>query len=189
MDPGLVPFGLHSDTKELLDVHDVPKGKGCACICASCGMPLVARQGPIRDWHFAHLSRGEGAAVQRECKYSFLVSVRLMAKQLLGKEMTVRLPAYYGQTHLAPNSHSREPIRFLVTEASSVAVRNLQTDTPVNGVTVDMLGKVGDYELAIYLQHKGRPVPDALGECTSESCGIIAISLDQTRDLFSRSDR
>lgn len=185
IDLSLVPFGFHSDTRELLDVHEVPKGKGCACTCPSCGMPLVARQGSVREWHFAHQSRGASATAQRECEYSFFVSVRLMAKQLLEGKMTVSLPALYGHTHSLSYAHPREVAReFLVTEASSVTLRDLQTDVPVNGVTVDIQGKVGNYSLAIYLAYKGRPVPDLLRNSTNQSCGIIAISLDRTRILF-----
>lgn len=190
IDLNLVPFGLQTDTRDLLDVHEVPKGKGCGCTCPSCGMPLVARQGRIREWHFAHLSRDARAIAQRECEYSFFVSVKLMAKQLLGEEMTLRLPAYYGSTHPPSFARPREgAFRFLVTKARSITLGDLQTDVSVDGVTVDIQGNVGDYSLAIYLAHKGRPVPASLRASVDPSCGIIAISLDRTRILFRESRR
>lgn len=153
-------------------------------------MPLVARQGNVREWHFAHLSRGAGATAQNECEYSFFVSVRLMTKQLLGGEMTARLPAYYGPTRPPSYAHPHEgAFRFLVTKEKSITLQNLRTEVPVNGVTVDIQGKVGDYFLAIYLSHKGRPVPEPLRASTGASCGVITISLDRTRSLFRESRR
>ena len=148
-------------------------------------MPLIARQGNVREWHFAHHSRTAGASIERECEYSFFVSVRLMAKQLLGSEFTVSLPAYYGPTHPPLYAPPREgTFRFLVTQASQIVLQNLRTDASLAGVTIDISGKVGEYELAIYLTHPGRPISEALGEEASRSHGVIALSLDRTRALF-----
>jgi len=113
-----------------------------------------------------------------------------MAKQLLGGEMTVSLPAYYGPTHPPSYAHPREEaLRFLVTKERSITLRDLRTDVPVNGVTVDIQGKIGNYYLAIYLTHNGRPIPESLRECANPSWGVIAISLDRTRILFRESRR
>ena len=45
------------------------------------------------------------------------------------------------------------------------------------------------YEFAIYLTHHGRPVPEPLRHVTDGKYGIIALSLDRTREIFSRSKR
>ena len=60
--------------------------------------PLVARQGEVREWHFAHFTGGISSPTERPCEFSFYVSVRMMARQLLDRELTISLPAYYGVT-------------------------------------------------------------------------------------------
>lgn len=42
------PFG------NLVHVAEVPRGLRCECICLDCGKRMIARQGPVRTWHFAH---------------------------------------------------------------------------------------------------------------------------------------
>ena len=50
----IVPFGQCGD--RLLAVEEVKMGLDCGCVCPSpyCGKPLVARQGDVKVWHFAH---------------------------------------------------------------------------------------------------------------------------------------
>lgn len=69
----------------IVSIHDVPKGKACNCCCPECGEIVIARQGDVRQWHFAHASgadcggTGEGALHQA-------------AKQILLDEKWVTLP-------------------------------------------------------------------------------------------------
>ena len=88
-----IPFGLASDDGSLVDVENVPRGAKCGCVCPSCKTPLVARQGGEKEWHFAHASQRIYKRTKNECQYSFYVSVRLMARQLIGDEITMRLQA------------------------------------------------------------------------------------------------
>jgi len=89
-----IPFGLRESDGAIIDVHAVPRGRGCGCICPSCRTPLVARQGREKVWHFAHASRNVYERTAQECDYSFYVSVRLMARQLIGSDLVLALPEY-----------------------------------------------------------------------------------------------
>ena len=42
--------------------EEVVRGMGCECVCPDprCGHPLVARQGDVKVWHFAHASDRRG---------------------------------------------------------------------------------------------------------------------------------
>lgn len=53
----LIPFGMKQPGHLLVDVSEVDRGKNCNCICPSCKTPLIARQGDIKEWHFAHASK------------------------------------------------------------------------------------------------------------------------------------
>lgn len=35
-------------------IREVANGAGCGCRCPDCGKPLIARQGEVMAWHFAH---------------------------------------------------------------------------------------------------------------------------------------
>ncbi len=49
----LIPYGMDSVGK-MVHVNDVPSGKSCGLYCPSCGGPLVAKKGSIRQHHLAH---------------------------------------------------------------------------------------------------------------------------------------
>ncbi|EAW2474455.1 hypothetical protein L2D25_26470 [Salmonella enterica subsp. enterica serovar Muenchen] len=55
-----IPFGLERDTGKLLAITDVARGSACGCLCPGCKTPLVARQGEINLWHFAHATDMSG---------------------------------------------------------------------------------------------------------------------------------
>ena len=90
IDLNLIPFGLRKRDGKFLDVAEVPRGKRCGCICPSCKTPLVARHGEIKEWHFAHVSRSVYAQTKKECEFSFFVSARMMARQIIGERLEIR---------------------------------------------------------------------------------------------------
>ncbi len=74
----LIPFAFSKTLKKLVDVDEVTRGLSCYCICPSCKMTLQAKQGEVNEHHFAHAHKAETI-----CHYSYWVSVRDMAKQIL----------------------------------------------------------------------------------------------------------
>ena len=74
----LIPFAFSNILNKLVDVDEVENGKKCNCICPSCKMTLNAKQGEVNEHHFAHAHKAETI-----CHYSYWVSVRDMAKQIL----------------------------------------------------------------------------------------------------------
>lgn len=50
----------HSSGK-MIDIADAQNGLGCDCTCACCGEALIARQGKIKAWCFAHQSGSDCA--------------------------------------------------------------------------------------------------------------------------------
>lgn len=81
-----IPFGLHKETKRFIGIDEVEKGLRCECICPSCRMKLIARKGDKNIDHFAHYKEAK-----KGCDYSYWVSIRSMAKQLIEKELYVSL--------------------------------------------------------------------------------------------------
>lgn len=66
-------------------VDDVSRGLACDCLCPSCGEKVIARQGEIREWHFAHSSGVE-------CDGAAESALHLAAKQILVDKRGMNLP-------------------------------------------------------------------------------------------------
>lgn len=81
----LQSFGVTSDGR-VVSVEDVRRGKACDCCCPECGEVLIARQGDVRAWHFAHDS-GAG------CTGAAEGALHRAAKQLLVEAGSVLVPA------------------------------------------------------------------------------------------------
>lgn len=77
---------------QCVGINEVERGRKCGCICAACGHQLVARQGEIRAWHFAH-------DVQSDCKSMGETHIHLAAKQILRDRKKIVLPAFHGREY------------------------------------------------------------------------------------------
>lgn len=66
-------------------VEEVSRGLSCECTCTCCGDRVIARQGEVREWHFAHAS-GE------ECAGAAESALHHAAKQVLLDNKGTSLP-------------------------------------------------------------------------------------------------
>lgn len=183
----LIPFGQKSDGS-FVDIAHVEKGKNCNCTCPSCHMPLIAKQGDIKEWHFAHLSNKESIdRTENACEYSFFVSVHLMAMQLIKDHLSMALPALKGRIF-------SESIRdcggtsisetFTVTETKNIKLSNVEVKKSVSGKVADIVGIIGNYSFVIVFSYPGREIPMEYENPADKKCGIIEVSLDATQSLF-----
>lgn len=76
-----------SASDQMIDVVDAKNGLKCECTCTCCGDRLVARQGPVKVWHFAHES---GA----DCAGGVESALRLAAKQIIKDEGLIFVGSY-----------------------------------------------------------------------------------------------
>ena len=74
-------------------VSEVERGAACACFCPVCGSPLIAKQGTIKEWHFAH----EGSQERVECEVGALNMLRRIVAEMLQRCRTMELPPYTQQ--------------------------------------------------------------------------------------------
>jgi len=186
-DFNLIPFGFNPIDETFVDVEDVPRGVKCGCICPACKTPLIARQGEEKEWHFAHASRKVYSKTQKECEFSFYLSVRMMARQIIGNELDIRLPEYQdsvSQYVPALGYSLHEP--FLVTESKEICLTNVEVETSFGGVAVDIVGYISDFKFVIYFTHPGRIIPQELKSPTDYHCGVISIALDELRSSIFR---
>lgn len=187
MDLTLVPFGYSESEDRLVDVHQVQSGKLCGCICPSCKAPLIARKGTKKAWHFAHDSSSEIFKELEKCTYSFYVSARMMARQLIGDSLEVALPGY--EIYLSekiPVSHRLVQVSEYVTKHRKVQLSDVVLDADINGQRFDILGYVEGHALAFIFTYPGRDDLERLGSYDDRKSGVVAISLDGLRDEFRR---
>ncbi|AWK43991.1 hypothetical protein GPY51_10415 [Photorhabdus laumondii subsp. laumondii] len=47
-------YAISNETKRLLHVDDAKNGRKCNCVCPGCDDQMIAKQGKIKEHHFAH---------------------------------------------------------------------------------------------------------------------------------------
>jgi len=77
-------FALNND-EIITSIREVQRGLNCNCTCPSCGASLIAKQGKVRDWHFAH-------AAKYNCVNGAESSLHLAAKQFVAQESQILIP-------------------------------------------------------------------------------------------------
>ncbi len=180
-----IPFGLRDSDNALVDVYDVPNGKKSGCVCPSCYTPLEARQGDINVWHFAHSSKKVYNKTKNECEYSFYLSVRLMARQLIGRQIKLSLPECTGTIEYFEGVLGFAQWKeFLVSKEQDIILDDLEVENTFSGVAVDLIGTIGTFKFVVYFTHPERNVPDDLFKPSDSKCGIIRISLDLLQTQF-----
>lgn len=187
MDLTLVPFGYSVSEDRLVDVHQVPSGKLCGCICPSCKAPLIARKGTKKVWHFAHDSNSEIFNNLEKCTYSFFVSARMMARQLIGNNLVVTLPKY--EIHFTEEKSSSDRsvhVSELVTKSRQIQLVDVVLDSEIDGHRFDILGYIEGHALAFLFTHPGRTGFDNLDNFDDSKFGVVEIALDNLTDEFRR---
>ncbi len=161
--PDLRFNGLHYGIAngKLLHVSEVPRGRSCGCMCPSCGANLVAKQGRIREHHFAH-STGE------PCRHAGETALHLAAKDTLEKKRELVLPAvelrFDGGRVLPIASESRYQI-----ESVSVEQR-------VAGIVPDIVARIGGRRLYVEIRVTHGVDDRKLGKI--KRMGISAVEID-----------
>lgn len=186
-----IPFGLSESKNEFVDVHDVPNGIKCLCICPSCRLQLIARQGDFNRWHFAHSGK-KNKKIDKECEYSFYVSVRSMAKQIVKSGLSISTPEQFENLRmLAPRIGSpsfSDEVEFIkvyqITKKGVITLESVKKEYVFEGVTVDIIGEFKHYPIVIYFSHPNRQPPDSLRLPDNKMCGVIEIDLRETLKIF-----
>ena len=177
MNVNLIPFALRRHDQQIVSVDDVERGLASDCVCPSCGLPLVARKSDsqIKAPHFAHHTRGHQVP-DKECDFSFAVSVRLMMHQLSTQgKLEFKTPRL---------DKTRTTLSIEQCQSRLIDIENLQVDVDFEGVPVDMATEVKGHKLIIYLTHKGRRVPESLRHPKDNKCGIISLDVDGLEEQF-----
>jgi hypothetical protein len=181
----LIPFGLDATSGQLVEVGSVKRGNACGCICPSCKTPLVARHGDEKEWHFAHRSQKVHNETQKECEYSFAVSIRLMIRQLSNNGLKFRTPRFERSMPVfSEYSYESADFGYLVTEESLLILEEVQVGVQFCGVTVDVLGLVKNVPFVVFVTYKERRLPFELKNPSMTKCGVVELNVNVVPRLF-----
>ncbi len=184
-DGTLIPFGLRSSDGILVDVEAVENGSRCGCVCPSCGAPLVARQGDVNIWHFGHAARGPSDQFGNVCEYSFYVSVRRMAQQIIRSGAPLALPKYQDEFRLGRDRLGYPQVHtFTITASRTVHLANVAIEGRYDGVELDVVGHVGGFVFGAFLSCPGRDVPETVRALSGPKLGVVVLKLDGLRQRF-----
>lgn len=185
----LIPFGLDTESGQLVDVGSAKRGNACGCICPSCETPLVARHGDEKEWHFAHRSQKVHAETRKECEYSFAVSVRLMIRQLSNDGLKFRTPRLERSLPVfSEYSYKSAEFGYLVTEESVLTLKEVQVGAQFCGVTVDVLGLVEGVPFVVFVTYKDRALPSELKSPSIIKCGVVELNVGAVPRLFKQEE-
>jgi len=136
----LQSFGLTSDGR-LVSVEDVGRGKTCECCCPECGEVLIARQGDVRAWHFAHASGGD-------CQGAAEGALHMAAKQLVVQEKHILVPALEAQeSHRLVDGRLGEV--SLVRPAETWELSGIREEVSVGAYRIDVAGDYAGHPVFI----------------------------------------
>ncbi len=135
----LIPFALSLETNLLVDVADVQSGKKCGCVCPSCKIPLIAKKGDVKDWHFSHDSKFIEKDQELSCDYSWNIAVQMMIKQLLLEGTILALPDY--RVNFQSMDYHKPKREIKITDSSIVDYNNPELKSHACDITLEVKKK------------------------------------------------
>ncbi len=128
----------------IVSVEEVERGQACECTCPCCHGSLIARQGDVRVWHFAH-------ATGADCEGGAESALHLAAKAVIERAGGIMLPSMsVKRTHVLADG------RRATADASRpdtwVDLYEVKTEVDLGTVIPDVIGRTAD---AAYLIEVG----------------------------------
>ncbi len=186
----VIPFCIRASDGVEVDIFDVERGLACECICPSCNAPLIARKGDINDWHFAHASKDGHRREVTDCEFSFFVSVRMMSRKILGMTDHIELPEGLVHTSFNGQYHGKKHVYTLpYAKRTTFKPDRVQVEAVWNGMHVDALMALGEYQLAIFFRCPDKPATYNYSSNKPENTGVLEIDLTNCRELLYGHDR
>ena len=179
-----IPFGWHAQSQRMVLPNQVARGQACECTCIACNTGLIARQGPIRIWHFAHGS-------DTNCEHAAEAAIHRMAKQLVVDRGEIYVPAR--QINRAIYGKQRvweETLTVLVQSAGlhPIAEPVSERSIGLHGVVgesyrPDVLGELDGLPIAIEIHNTHAVDDDKLAWLKEHRYSLLEIDVADIADL------
>ena len=166
-------FARRAGSDTYVDVGEVPRGLACGCVCALCGGELIARQGDVLVWHFAH---APDAPCTRSPDRAAIGALVAMIGQVLAEPTALALPAYTVRVDSTPGARTS-------IELHVAAERRVTFDAVEGANDVPLLCRLGAHKLELVFEtRETRASPGADGR------GRIALELDAIAEALDDPD-
>lgn len=117
-------------------IDEVKRGLACECRCPVCDGPVMAKQGDVKGWHFAHVSG-------TECQHAGETALHLAAKQLLINEKGLMVPQTIVTTsHQLPDG--REGSATVTRPEMWLDLLDVKDEVSFGDVKPDIVGYLSD---------------------------------------------
>lgn len=179
-----IPFGWHAPSKRMVRPDQVARGQACECTCVACETRLIARQGAIREWHFAHGS-------DTNCEHATEAAIHRMAKQLVVDRGEIFVPAremvraIYGKKRvweetlsISAQSAGLHPVAEAVAE-KSIGLPGIEGEF----FRPDVLGNLDGFPIAIEIHNTHAVDDDKLLWLQEHRYSLLEIDVADIADL------
>ena len=157
----------------LVDVFEVDNGKACNCKCLTCGGALVARQGQINVWHFAHLAATEPIT----CRWAAETALHIAAKEILAEEKSIMTPA--ADITVSRKASSGEVVtQRIIVPAIRVDLGSVELERVISTIKPDVLATASDGHSQLIIEITITNGLDAVKRKKLVQLGISAIEID-----------
>ena len=137
-------------------VGDVPQGAACGCRCVACGAVLIAKQGDINAWHFAH----EPGQERPDCYVGAVNLLRALVIEQLHERLQQPLPTYRASVRLSfPFPEQHEPLQW---EPGSAAAVQWPTHATQNA-PVALVRLASGTQVFVFVTINGEGEPQPVG--------------------------
>jgi|SRR6185312_9738250 hypothetical protein len=160
-------------------IEDVPRGLACNCVCVRCGQPLVARQGLIRQPHFAHwgVTSCNGAAES---------VLHLLAKELIAELNVIQVPRYAFDRQRRTKAGRLVQHHALVANGGEVRIDSVRIEESEGDFIPDITIESGPKSLIIEVAVTHRVSRAKLRRIRRRNVPAIEIRLDPSDSLLPR---
>ena len=155
---------------ELAHISEVNNGLQCGCSCPACGTALIARQGKVREHHFAHAN---GA----DCAEAVETALHLAAKAMIAEHGQMVLPAVGIQF---PHSSWRRRIAL----ERRYEIESVDIEQKLGTIIPDVIVRVGERRLLVEVKVTHGVDDEKLKRIRELGLSCVEINLsDVDRDL------
>lgn len=149
-------------------VDEVARGLGCDCTCPCCGYPVMARQGEVREWHFAH-------AVETNCDGGLESALHLAAKQLLLENCGLSVPEIRIETEVRlPDGRVGKGMAFR--PERWIDFQTVEAERSIGRIRPDIVAVVGNSML--FVEIAVTHFVDSEKRATLQELGFPTIEID-----------
>jgi competence protein CoiA len=156
-------FGLDS-VGRFVCVSEVPRGLACQCRCVVCDEPLIARQGAVREHHFAHASGRDPCEVGHESL------LHRYAKQVIQEAGGLAVPVDLAVVEQLGLIDARAP-------SARLELQNIDVERSVQDLRPDLLGHT-NAGIAIAIEVAYSSFCDLLKADRFGQLGLPALEID-----------